>query len=303
MQVGAGILGALAVAASAAGWWLLGGAVLAAALAFCAQWTVPEPEGRGATIHRGLRSGARIASVAFYASVFAAYSVPGSAWLGACVFVLLVTAADAAGVGIGDYWRRWIAGLLVVAGVAFVAVSVAIAPAGPTGEPSWPGVPGLLLAGAVLFPLLTGLDSRRLATGAVLVVAVAAAALYQLGPVRLGLSVSSLRDALAAANAEALQPLLGGVVVLAIMPAALLALTEARQDLRPHRRLVGTAACGLASAVLAVVLTPVGALFVAAAFALAQAFAAALLTRERTAPVVATAVLAVALFAGLVFGA
>ncbi|WP_230424531.1 hypothetical protein [Prauserella cavernicola] len=303
MQVGAGILGALAVASSAAGWWLLGGVALAAALAFCAQWTVPEAEGRSATLYLGLRVTAGLARGAFFAAVLTAYAVPGSPWLGVGALVLLIAVADLAGMGIGDYWRRWITGLLIAAGAAFVAVSVAIAPATEVSGPGLPSPTGMLLAAAVLFPLVTGLTRGRLATATVVVLAVGAAALYQLGPDRLGLSVTSLRDALAAADAEALQPVLGAVVVLATVTAALAALTAAREELVPRNRVAGTLGCALIIGLLAVLLGPGGALFVAAALALAEALAAAILTRERTVPAVATAALSVALFAGLVFGA
>ncbi|PXY27238.1 hypothetical protein [Prauserella muralis] len=301
MQVGAGLLGALAVAASAAGWWLLGGFALAALLAACAQWTVPEPEGRTGRLLAGLPTVSALSRVVLFASVFAAYSVPAYRPLAAAGFVVLVAVADAAGIHLGGYWRRWIAGLLIVAALAFVALCVAIEPAARPEPPGSPGWSGLLLAAAVGLPAFAGLDRRRLAAGTVLALAVAAAALYQAGPVRLGLSPTSLRDVLAAADAQALEPVLGVVVVLATAPAALLAFTAAREAVRPANRVRGALVAGLAAALAAAVLTPLGAVLLAAGLAVAEALAAAVATGRPTGRAVATGVLAVALLAGLVF--
>ncbi|WP_034273081.1 hypothetical protein [Haloechinothrix halophila] len=71
----------------------------------------------------------------------------------------------------------------------------------------------------------------RLAVGTTLAIAVSIAALYQLGPVRLGLANTSLRDALAAADATALTTLFNTVVVLATVPALLAVLASARREL------------------------------------------------------------------------
>lgn len=71
----------------------------------------------------------------------------------------------------------------------------------------------------------------RLAVSTTLAIAVSIAALYQLGPVRLGLANTSLRDALAAADATALTTLFNTVVVLATVPALLAVLASARREL------------------------------------------------------------------------
>src|SRR5438067_1116938 len=97
--------------------------------------------------------------------------------------------------------------------------------AGAAGAGWW------LLAGVVLaFLRPAGREQgglRVLLLGAVAVLA-AFAALYQLGSVRLGLSLTSLRDLLSAADAEAVQPLLTAVAVVATVVPALAAGTEVR---------------------------------------------------------------------------
>ncbi|MEU6643823.1 hypothetical protein ABZ863_14895 [Saccharomonospora sp. NPDC046836] len=310
MQVGAGILGALAVAASSAGWWLLAGLGLAAVLAFCAQWTVRDSDpddlddldGIGMRWYRGLGSAARLARMVFFATVLAAYLVPERPGPAAAVFVAVVTAADAAGLRINAYWRRWITGLLIAAAVGFVAVSFAIAPLPRPGGAESPGPGTLLLAAALFLPLFAGLDRTRLAVGTAFAIAVAGAALYQLGPVRLGLAVTSLREVLAAADAQALEPVLAAVVALATVPAALLAFTAARELARPRMPFAGTLVGGLAAALLAVVLTPPTALLIAAAFALGEVLAGAVLARRRGFPAIVTVVLTACVLGGLVLG-
>lgn len=102
----------------------------------------------------------------------------------------------------------------------------------------------------------------RLAIGTALAVAVSIAALYQLGPVRLGLANTSLRDALAAADAIALTTLFNAVVVVATVPALLAVLASARRELvatGPARVATGRrAAIVVIGYVLAVVATLLG---------------------------------------------
>ncbi|WP_199430217.1 hypothetical protein [Qaidamihabitans albus] len=304
MRLGAGLPVALAVASAAAGWGLLGGLVLAAALAACTPWTVAA--GRAPRLLACTRAAARLGVLALCGTVFAAYLVPERPALAAAGFVAVVTAVAVAGLRTVPY-RRWVAGALLVAAAAFVALCVAVPPA---ASPARAGLDarGVLLAGAVLFPLLSGLPRLRLAVGSVVAAAVAAAALYQLGPVRLGLSPTSLRDVLGAADAAALQPLLSAVVVLATATAGLAALGGAHAEGVPAigpGRSGTTVALGLGAALAAAVLGPVGALLLAAALTLAGAAAAAgvVLRHERragaTLATLAT-VLSVVLLAGLV---
>jgi hypothetical protein len=89
--------------------------------------------------------------------------------------------------------------------------------------------------------------------GAVAVL-VAFAALYQLGSVRLGLSLTSLRDLLSAADADALQPLLTAVAAVATAVPALAAGTgvRARTGVRGLPGLVAAAAAAYLLPVLPV---------------------------------------------------
>ncbi|MGI6872658.1 hypothetical protein [Amycolatopsis sp. 3B14] len=295
VRLAAGLLIALAVGAQAGGWWLLGGAVVAALLAFC----VPEPpalEPNPARLVAATRLVSRLALVPLFASVFTAYLFPGQPWAGAVV-ALVVTAADAAGLRLARYARAWLLGILLVAGAGFVALSFAIEPAQPVTAPHFT-IGGLFAAGAVVFPLLPRHNPSWLAGSVMVVLAIGAGALYQLGPVRLALSGVPVRDALAALDGQVLNPLLAGVVVLSTVPAALLAIGGAREELAWPRASV---ACGLIAAVAAVLLDPDQALLLAAAAALAEVLVTAVLSMITgiTARGVIAAVLAVTLLAWL----
>lgn len=297
MLLGAGILGALAVAAAAAGWWLLAGLPLAALLAEGASRSVGEPRTRTAL---ALRTSSRLALVVLYATVFVAYAAPAHRVPAAVGFVGLVGIALATGVRVSGSWRRWLTLALLVAAAAFVALCVAIA---PSAEPTVGGLrpEGLLLSAAVLFPLFAGLRGVRLALGAAVVAVVAGAALYQLGPVRLGLSPTSLRDVLAAADATALQPVLVAVVVLATVPAALVALDDAVESVPLRSRTRGLLVLGAVAALLAVSLSILGAVLLAAALALVEVVVGVVRARRWRPLGAATAAVALALGAGLVF--
>ncbi|MEU3271848.1 hypothetical protein ABZ639_13440 [Saccharomonospora sp. NPDC006951] len=312
MQVAGVLIGALAAAASVAGWWLLAGIAVAAALAFCARLTRSDPAplpDRSSRLLGGLGLASGVTRVVVFATVFAGYTVPGRPGPAALGFVAVVTAATATGVVFAGYYRRWCAGLLLLAGVAFVTLCAAITPVESVGQAGGTAsFAGVLAAAALCFPMFAGLSGRAIAAGAVMAGAVAAAALWQLGPVRLALSPTSLRDVLAAADAAALEPLLGAVVVLATASAALLAATGVRDSAavvfeRRGRRdaLAVTALAGALTAVLAVLLSPLGALLLAAAFTLAEACARALVTREARVPAVVTVAGTTVLFGALVF--
>lgn len=297
MLLGAGILGALAVAAAGAGWWLLGGMALAALLAEGARRSVGEPRGRTAL---ALRAASRLALVVLFATVFVAYATPTYPVAAALGFVGLVVIALATGVRVSAPARKWLTGALLVAAMAFVALSVAIAPASPPAVTA-PEPAGFLLSAAVLFPLFAGLRGSRLALGAAVVAVVAAAALYQLGPVRLGLSPTSLRDVLAAADATALQPVLVAVVVLATVPAALIAFDDAVEAAPVRSRTRGLLVLGLLAALLGASLSMLGGLLLAAAAALVEVLVVLVRAGLRRPLGAATAAVALALGAGLVF--
>ena len=265
MRLGAGILIVLAVGAAAAGPWLLAAIVVSGLLAAGALSAGPAPG--------WVTASAGLARVCVFAWAFGAYVVPGAPGLAAAVLILVVTAAALAGVPVPDVVRRWISGVLVLAAAVLVALCLAIRPVtvfAPVGAPS---AGGLLLAVVVMFPLLV--RARRpgaiwwIAGSAVVALAVAAVALYQLGPVRLGLSATSLRDLLAAADAVQLGPLLTVVAALATISAALTGFTDAVAGLpRGHTMLGGVVAAALAASVGPVIL-----LVLAALLAFAEVFA------------------------------
>ncbi len=192
--------------------------------------------------------------------------------------VLVAVAADALGANSSDRTSRWPVVLFGVAAAAFVAVCLAIPPAPQPITDSDPFSPfGLLVATTVVLPWLMGLDRVRLAVGTVAALAVGAAALYQLGPIRLGLSVTSLRDVLAAADAAALTSMLIAVAALAGLTSAVGCAGRLRQA---GERLTGGGNTGRWSgaalvavggaAIWAAVLGPVSAVLLAGAVALTE---------------------------------
>ena len=295
MRLGAGLLIAVAAGAAAGGWWLPVGVLLAGVLAWCAARTAPVPA-RAEPLVGGARLAVRLAVLPVFGTVFAAYLVPGHRPAAAATFVLVVTAVEALGVVVPRFLRAWVLGILLVAAAGLIAVCLAIAPERGIGD--GPAATGMFAAAGVMFPLLYRPKStpRWWLAGAVgAALAVCAAALYQLGPVRLGLSGAPMRDLLAAVDGQAVEPLLAGVVVIATVPAALGALRETHGELPPM-------AGGVAAAVGAALLEPAQALLLAAAIALAEVVVASLLTlsqRRRDVRAVVTAALAITLLAWL----
>lgn len=271
MRLGAGLLIALAVGSAAAGPWVLVAIALAGLLAFAALRT---PVATGPAT-RWTRALAELARVVVFATAFGAYVVPDSPGLAAAALVLVVTAVSLAGISLPDYARRWIVAALVLAALLLIALCLAIQPVGVVAplEPPPPG--GLLLATLVMFPLLVRRPSARAAWwiggSAAVALGVAAVALYQLGPNRLGLSATSFRELLSAADAADFTPLLLVAVVLATVPAALGSFTEAKAGVAPTTAL--TLACGLVAAVASAFAGPVIALAVAAALAFGEVVA------------------------------
>ncbi|WP_197320423.1 hypothetical protein [Saccharomonospora sp. NB11] len=220
MALAAGLFVVLAVAASAAGWWLLAALPLAGALAWAGGVGADAPEGR---VAHALAAARAWCLLALCASVPAAYVAPELRSVAstqvayvvvALVVVLVVTGADATGARLPARVPRWVAGLGVLVLAAFVAVCVAIDPAGPTIGATEPPTPvGLLVAVVVLTPLFAELRGVALGVGVGVATVLSAAVLYQLGPFRLGLSVTSMRDVLVAADASALTSLLVVVAV------------------------------------------------------------------------------------------
>lgn len=229
MRLGGGLLVALAAGAAGAGWWLLAGLVLAAIAAGVTS-RVPEPG--DALVDRVVVALARLSEVAVYAIAFGAYVFPAHREVAAAAFVVVVAGAGFAGLKIPTFVVRLAGGLLLVAGLVLVAVCVAVTPVGTAGGLQPPDFAGVLVAAVVFLPFLRpgGKENagwRVLLLGAVAALA-AFAALYQLGSVRLGLSLTSLRDLLSAADADSLQPLLTAVAVVATVVPALAAGTQVR---------------------------------------------------------------------------
>ncbi|MBN6041805.1 hypothetical protein [Amycolatopsis sp. 195334CR] len=300
--VGAGSLVVLAAGAAAAGWWLLAGIGLAGALAWLAAGLPPA----GGRLAAGTRAAGRIGLLPLFGSAFAAYVVPGApSWVAGVVVAVLVL-AQALGLRPSAFTARWITGLLLVAGLALIALCLAIAPVEQAQSGPHPGPAGVLLAAVVVVPLLvrpgedTGEGRSRWWPGegrsrwwsgerwsrwwpvapVAALLALAAAALYQLGPFRLGLSPTSLRDLLAAADAPALATMLAAVAALATVSAGLTALSSAQEEAGRWPVLGG----GLVAAVLATVLDPFQALRIAAVLALVELFAAVVLGRSVSTP-------------------
>ncbi len=211
----------------------------------------------------------RVAGASAIAGTFGAYVVPAHPGPAAVVFIAI-------GVGLTSVnWEQSLSrvALAIVLGVlaVFVAACFAIAPPGeavavPSGTPGTPDAGGIPAATALMFFCFLGFHRakrRWLTIGVTLAVylAVAGAALYQLGGPRLALSSAPLRDALAAADASGIDTVLAvGVAV-----ATLLALLGVLGDLRGGKRgRVLTPLAGVAAAVGAVLL-PVSTLIAVAA--------------------------------------
>jgi hypothetical protein len=282
MSLPAGLFIILAVAASWAGWWLLAAVVLAGCLAWVARRSTLR--GRVGELLAAVREWLLfVVSVtvpaAYLASAPTSVGTAEVAYLAVVAGVVLVAvAADALGANSSDRTSRWPVVLFGVAAAAFVAVCLAIPPAPQPITDSDPFSPfGLLVATTVVLPWLMGLDRVRLAVGTVAALAVGAAALYQLGPIRLGLSVTSLRDVLAAADAAALTSMLIAVAALAGLTSAVGCAGRLRQA---GERLTGGGNTGRWSgaalvavggaAIWAAVLGPVSAVLLAGAVALTE---------------------------------
>ena len=252
MRLGGGLLIALAAGAASAGFWLLAGVVLAALVAAAVQRL---PEAGETKPDRAVIAFARLTELAAYGIAFGFYVFPSSPRFAAAAFVLGVVVLDLGGLRLRPFVTRWATALMLVAGLVLIAVCVAVMPVSTTQGIGSPDVPGVVVAALVVLPFLrpgartyAGWRSLALGSAAVLVTFVS---LYQLGPLRLGLSVTSLRDVLAAADADSLQPALTVVAVLATVLPALAAVAEVRE--RAGRR---GAAGGIVAAAFAFLAAP-----------------------------------------------
>ncbi|GAB1514311.1 hypothetical protein [Actinophytocola sp. KF-1] len=278
---GAGLFLGLAPASALAGWWLVAGLVLAAAVAVLLALSTPDTKPGPAASSLGILG--RIAATVAVGATFGVYVVPEQPRVGAVVLVVAVTAVVLLAPPLPPVVDR-IAAVVVLTVLVVVAVSCfTIVPVAPPVAPA-PDVPGAdeplgLLPSAVLLYLCfvgggTGRRARPAVVGVVLVVslAVAIGALRQLGGERLALSPAPLRDVLTAADAASIDGLLAVGVTVACAFALRACLTDVR-DIAPGGRSPVTVVL-LAAAVAAlgtVVFAPEHALVGAAVLLLGEA--------------------------------
>lgn len=279
-SLGAGVFLGLAPAASLAGRWLPVAVLLAALAGGLAVVSTSEhpPETLPVPLRRfgfALATLARLAAAVAIAATVEVYVSP----LAALVLVAVVTAAAA--VGVPPVVVRVAAVAVVAVLVIVVAACFTIAPAAPAvAVPDGGSALGVLAAAALLTMCFFGADAaagpgRR--RGVVLVVvlvavgclAVALAAVHQLGAARLGVSPAPLRAALGAADASAIERLLIAGVVVACGFALLAVLRGLRVAGVPQVRLVVVG--GVAAAFGVLLIQPVAALVSAAGLLLVDA--------------------------------
>ncbi|WP_326569499.1 sulfatase [Amycolatopsis rhabdoformis] len=263
MRLGGGLLVVLAVGAAGAGYWVLAGVVLAAIVAVA---TARLPALGDTPAERWTGGVTRLALVAALAIVFGAYVVPARPAYAAAGLVVVVAAADFAGLKLPAVLTRWLTVVLIAAAVVLIGLCAAVAPVVTAAPIAAPNVAGIVVAALVTLPFLLPVATDRARSRALtlggLAVLVTVVALVQLGPDRLGLSATSIRDLLYAADAGQLQTLLTVVAVLATVPAALTTVTDARERYAPDKGWV--AAAGAVVTLAAVLFVPPYAVLVVA---------------------------------------
>jgi APA family basic amino acid/polyamine antiporter len=204
----------------------------------------------------GLYLASRAAAAAALSGCFGAYVAPDRPALPALAVLVVAVVADAVGVRMPRALTRALTIFVLVVLALVVAACFAIPPPPPTGVPVPSGTPGLdnpgelLPAAGVLFFAFLGFEritapgtdqsvaSRRrlrvvipvlLAVALITYLAVGAAVLRQLGSTRLALSSVPLRDALDAADAGALDPLVTVAAMVATGVALLLVVGGGRR--------------------------------------------------------------------------
>jgi APA family basic amino acid/polyamine antiporter len=325
-MLGAGVFLGLAPAAGLAGRWMLVGLAVAALAALCTACSFTDLAracpgiGGGHRYARdllgrwpGRMSGGvgllgRAAGMAAIAGCFGAYVTPQRPLVGALAALVLTVAAERAAQRMPRLLSRVLVIVVLVALAVVVAACFAVPAPHQAGGPLPAGLPGaddpaeLLPAAGVLFIGFLGggrpgVDSRprvKLMVPVLILVAlgtylaVSTALLRQLGPTRMALSPHPLRDALAAANASAWDPILLAGVAAATIAVLFALVSGTRQFVRSMadagdlpalfgsgtagRTTAGTFAVGAAGALAVVLLTPVAAIELSATCAL---FAAA----------------------------
>jgi basic amino acid/polyamine antiporter, APA family len=286
---GAGLFLGLAPAASLAGRWLPVAVLLGVAVGGLAVLSTSDRPLSTLPIsvrRLGFALGTlgRLAAAVALAGTVAVYLTPLAA-LG------VVAAATAlAVVGVSPVAVRLAAAFVPVVLLLVVIACFAIAPVAPAvAVPDGGSVPGVLLAAGLLTVCVfgaedagTGSRSARLvvlAVVAVLTLAVAAAALHQVGAARLAISPAPLRAALAAADASPLTPLLLAAVVVGCGFALLGVLRGLPVPGVPRVRLV--VAAGVATAAGVLLIPATAALAASAGLLLCDAALRAIALRRR----------------------
>jgi APA family basic amino acid/polyamine antiporter len=236
--LGAGVFLGLVPAAALAGWWLVPGMVLAAALAVLFALSTQDSSATGVAPLVGILG--RIAAASAAATTFGRYVLPGRPEVGAVMLVVVVTALVLLAPPLSGTVDRVAAvvvvGVLVVVAVACFTIAPVDLPVTPPADAAGGYRPiGLLPAAVLLYLCFTGSPSvvrrERIAVlGVALAVSVAVAigALWQLGGERLALSAAPLRDALAAADASGVD----GLLVVGVTVACVFALRGVLCDIR-----------------------------------------------------------------------
>jgi APA family basic amino acid/polyamine antiporter len=289
--VGAGLFLGLAPAAALAGWWLVAGMVLAAALAVLFALSTSDSTAGPAAPIVGILG--RIAATAAVAAAFGRYVLPGRPEMGAVVLVVVMAAVALLAPPLPPVVDRVAAvvvvGVLLVIAVACFTIAPVDLPAAPPADATGADQPfGLLPSAVLLYLCFTGTPDgtrrdRVVVVGLVLAVslAVAVGALWQLGGERLALSTVPLLDALTAADASGLD----GMLVVGVTVACVFALRGVLGDIRdlaPATRVGGhqvvAVAAGVA-ALCALLLDPEYLLVGAAVLLLGEAVIRVLMTR------------------------
>ena len=335
-MLGAGVFVGLAPAAGLAGRWMLVGLAVAALAAVCTGCSFTDLAraypgiGGGHRYARdllgrwpGRMSGGvgllgRIAGIAAIAGCFGAYVTPHNSRFGAFAVLVLAVVVELAAIRLPPALSR---ALIVVVVIALAVVVVVCFAAPGTPQLGAPGSPGaddpaeVLPAAGILFigflggergegrprPRVKLLLPLLILAALGTYLAVSTALLRELGPTRLARSPAPLRDALAAANASVVDPVLTAGVAAATIGVLLALVGGTRQmtqamadagDLPPifgstGTTVAGTLAVGAAGALAIQLAGPVAALELAATCALfAAAFtnaAARLLERHERA--------------------
>jgi APA family basic amino acid/polyamine antiporter len=253
-MIGAGVFAAFAPAAAAAGSWLLVALAIAAVVAYCnavssARLAARYPSSGGTYVYGRRRLGdlwgflagwgfvvGKTASCAAMALTFGAYVAPGHARLLAVVAVIALTTLNLAGVQKSALAARVLVAAVVAVLLAVVAAGVfghALPDSGGPAVSVW----GVLQAGGLLFFAFAGYariatlgeevrDPARtipraipiaLTITLVIYAAVAVTLLHTLGPARLAAATAPLAEAVTAAGAGWLAPVVRAGAALAAL--------------------------------------------------------------------------------------